>query len=58
MFLQKQKDAGKIFCFSHDPMITLDRFKTIDSAMELEWLRESYGITKLTRENFPEADRY
>lgn len=51
-FLSTQKAAGKQFYFSHNPMDTLQYYPNSDFAMELNWLRDSYGLTELTSDNF------
>ena len=51
-FLYQQKLMNKTFYFSHDPMQTLQYYPNSSFAMELNWLRESYGIAELTNSNF------
>lgn len=43
-FLYRQKLAGKQFYFSHDPMVTLTQYPNSSFAMELNWLKETYGL--------------
>lgn len=57
-FLFEQKTAGKQFWFSHNPIETLNYHATSSFAMELEWLRNSYGIEKLTKDYFIESGAY
>ena len=57
-FLYKQKLAGKQFCLSHDPIITLNEYSDSNFAMELNWLKESYGLTQLTKSNFTKEGSY
>ena len=58
-FLFRQKQAGKQFWFSHDPMIYVsDPTKAPSFAAELDWLRRSYGLSQLNRNNFIESGGY
>ena len=52
------KLAGKQFWFSHDPMKTLRKYSDSNFAMELNWLKESYGLTQLTKSNFTKEGSY
>lgn len=57
-FLYRQRMAGKQFWFSHDPMLTLSDYSDSSFAMELNWLKESYGLTQLTKSNFTRSGSY
>lgn len=57
-FLFKQKAAGKQFWFSHDPMSTLNLYPNSSFAMELNWLKESYGLSQLTSANFIQSGSF
>lgn len=57
-FLFRQKAAGKQFWFSHDPMSTLANYPNSSFAMELNWLKESYGLSQLTSSNFIKSGSY
>ena len=58
-FLFRQKQAGKQFWFSHDPMIYVsDPSKAPSFASELDWLRQSYGLSQLKRSNFIKSGDY
>ena len=57
-FLYRQKLAGKQFYFSHDPMVTLTQYPNSSFAMELNWLKETYGLSELTAVNFVKSGAY
>lgn len=57
-FLYQQNNLGKQFWFSHDPMITLRYHQNSSFAMELNWLKEIYGLTQLSESNFKEFGSY
>lgn len=57
-FLFRQKAAGKQFWFYHDPMSTLANYPNSNFAMELNWLKESYGLSQLTSSNFIKSGSY
>ncbi len=57
-FLNTQKMAGKEFWFSHNPMQTLLNYPESSFAMELNWLKEAYGLTELTAANFVQSGSY
>ena len=57
-FLFTQKAAGKQFWFSHNPMTTLQNYPNSSFAMELNWLKDSYGLSQLTQANFVKSGAY
>lgn len=57
-FLNTQKMAGKEFYFSHYPMDTIHYYPNSDFAMELNWLKDAYGLAELTEANFIKYGSY
>lgn len=56
--MDKMKAANCQFYFSHDPMITLEKYSDSGFAMELNWLKESYGIKEFTKAHFVPTGDY
>ena len=51
-FLTQQVQAGKEIWLSHDPWETLRYHSDSSFAMELNWLKDYYGISEFTESNF------